>query len=78
MPDPTGAQRQRDWAARQKAGTPWKPFVCAACGANSSGKYDPWCSRCREKLTPEGRAVKARRVRKAKAKKRALAKCDVL
>ena len=76
MPDPTGAQRQRNWAARQKTGTPWKPFVCAACGANSSGKHDPLCSRCWERLTPSGKAAKARRVKRAK--KRALAKCDVL
>ena len=70
MPDPTNAQRQRRWYARQKAGTPWQPLTCQACGANSSGAHGSLCSRCWERLTPEGRAAKAERVRLSRARRR--------
>jgi predicted amidophosphoribosyltransferase len=70
MPDPTNAARQRAWYARQKAGTPWQPLICKACGGNSSGTHDPFCSRCWERLTPEGRAAKAKRVRLSRARQR--------
>ena len=67
MPDPTNAARQRAWYARQKAGTPWQPLTCQACGANCKGKV---CSRCWERLTVEGRAAKAERVRLSRARRR--------
>ena len=70
MPDPTNAKRQRDWYARQKAGTAWQSPTCQACGRNSSGIHGVLCSRCWERLTPEGRAAKAERVRLARAIKR--------
>ena len=76
MPDPTAAARQRAWYERQKAGAAWQPSTCQACGANTSGGntsgplYDPWCRRCWERLTPEGRAAKAERVRQSRAKRR--------
>ena len=81
MPDPTNAQRQRDWYARQKAGIPWQPLTCQACGGNTRGVYfftsrpvlsgAPLCSRCWLRLTPEGRASEAERVRRSRARKRA-------
>ena len=70
MPDPTNAQRQRDWYARQKAGTPWQPPTCQACGCNIRGAHGALCSRCWARLTPEGRAANAERVRLARARKR--------
>ena len=70
MNDPTNAERQRRWYARQKAGTPWQPITCQACGRNSSGAHGALCSRCWARLTPEGRAANAERVRLARARKR--------
>jgi recombinational DNA repair protein (RecF pathway) len=76
--DPTAADRQRRWRERQQAGTPWQPPVCAACGRNTSGgntskpTYGELCRRCWEKLTPEGRAAKAERVRQSRARRRAV------
>ena len=70
MPDPANAARQRAWYARQKAGTPWQPLTCQACGRNSSGTHGALCSRCWERLTPEGRAAKAERVRQSRARRR--------
>ena len=71
MPDPTNAQRQRDWYARQKAGTPWQPLICQACGRNTRGAHGALCCRCQLRLTPEGRASEAERVRQSRARKRA-------
>ena len=68
--DLTNADRQRRYRLRQQAGTPWQPPVCTACGSNSSGKYGQQCRRCWEKLTPEGRAAKAKRVRDTRARQR--------
>jgi hypothetical protein len=68
--DPTAAARQRRWRERQQAGTPWQPPVCAACGSNTSGTYSNLCRRCWERLTPEGRAAKAERVRQSRARRR--------
>ena len=70
MPDPTAAARQRAWYARQKAGTPWQPPTCQACGCNIRGAHGELCSRCWERLTPEGRAAKAERVRLSRARRR--------
>ena len=53
MPDPTNAARQRRWYARQKAGTPWQPLTCQACGRNCKGVHGALCSRCWERLTIE-------------------------
>ena len=69
--DPTNAARQSRWRQRQQAGAPWQSPVCDACGSNSSGKYGQRCRRCWEKLTPEGRAAKAKRVRDTRARQRA-------
>jgi predicted amidophosphoribosyltransferase len=68
--DPTAADRMRRWRQRQQAGTPWQPLVCAACPRNSSGKHGPLCCRCWERLTPEGRKVRAKRLRESRARRR--------
>ena len=73
--DPTNAQRQRDWYARQKAGITWQPLTCQACGRNHRGAHGALCCRCWIRLTPEGRAREAERVRLARARKR---DCDNL
>ena len=73
--DPRGALY--NWRYRErKAGRlppPERPR-CPACDLLHTGVKGPYCSRCWEKLTPEGREAKARRVRdsRAKAKARAL------
>jgi len=72
----TNAERQRRWRERQQAGSSWKSPVCAACGCNTSGGntsqpiYGDLCRRCWERLTPEGRAAKAERVRQSRARQR--------
>ena len=78
MPDPTNAQRQRDWYARQRAGVPWQPPTCQACGRNIRGARGVLlrlCCRCQLRLTPEGRESEAERVRQSRARKR---DCDNL
>jgi hypothetical protein len=69
--DPTGADRSRRYRER-KAGrlAPHQPLTCSACGAGASGQYGPICRRCWERLTPEGRAAKAARVARARARRR--------
>ena len=78
MTDSTNAQRQRDWYQRKQAGIIWTPLVCQACGNNCSGKYDPLCSRCQERLTPSGREARAARARKLYHAKRQTVKSDSL
>lgn len=70
MPD-TNAQRQRRWRDRQRAGAAFQPLTCQACGNPHRGAHDPLCSRCWERLTPEGRAAKAERVRQSRARRSA-------
>jgi hypothetical protein len=70
MPDPTNADRQRRWRARRKAGTTWQPLICQSCGKPHIGAHGSLCSRCWEQLTPDGRAAKAARVRRSRARKR--------
>jgi hypothetical protein len=83
MPDPS-TPRQAERYARLKAGTPWQPTTCKNCGGNTTGGYtktplyDPWCRRCWEKLTPEGRHAKAKRVRETRARAKAKANCNNL
>ena len=70
MPD-TPADRAKRYRER-KAGRlpPLQPPVCPACGLLHRGARGLLCSRCWERLTPEGRAFKAERVRRARARKR--------
>lgn len=70
MPDSTNAERQRRWRERQKAGTTWQPLTCQACSSQHRGAHGALCSRCWERLTPEGRAANAERVRKSRAQRR--------
>ena len=67
--DPTNAERSRRFRAR-RAGKmpPAVRLICSACGAGRSGRYGEICRRCWERLTPEGRADKAARVARVRAK----------
>lgn len=70
MPD-TAAERKR--RQRQRAAglqPPAQQLVCSDCLGGRSGLYDDRCRRCWERLTPEGRAAKAARVRATRAKQR--------
>jgi hypothetical protein len=71
MPDPTGAARQRRYRERQAGRLPAadRP-TCAACGITHTGARGVLCSRCWTRLTPEGRAERAERVRRAQKRKR--------
>lgn len=70
MPDPTGADRQRRWRERRKAGASYQPLICAACSRNHTGAHGVLCNRCWQSLTSEGRADRAARVAKARARRR--------
>jgi hypothetical protein len=70
--DPTNAARQRRWRERQAERLPPAVRVpCAGCPTLHTGAHDPWCSRCWERLTVEGRAAKALRVRNSRARQQA-------
>jgi hypothetical protein len=56
----------RRWRERQRRGTAWQPLICAACGSPHRGAHGVICSRCWERVTPEGRAAKAERVRQSR------------
>jgi len=72
MLDPTGAERARRYRERQAGRLPPpEVLTCAACGTRISGTHGAICSRCWERLTPEGRAAKAERVRRSRARRRA-------
>jgi hypothetical protein len=71
MPDPTNAERQRRWRERQAERlAPAVRVSCEACGITHTGAHGLLCSRCWERLTVEGRAAKAERVRKSRARQR--------
>ena len=73
MPDPTNAERQRRWRERQAERLPPAVRVpCEACPTLHTGAHGLLCSRCWERLTVEGRAAKALRVRRSRARRRAL------
>ena len=74
MPDPTNADRQRRYRER-RAGrlAPAQLLACAACGRNHTGRHGLLCSRCWTALTPEGRADRAARVARSRARRRAQA-----
>lgn len=70
MPDPTNAERQRRWRERQAGRlAPAEPLFCAACEAVHRGRHGALCSRCWTSLTPEGRADRAARVAKSRARR---------
>ena len=70
MPD-TATVRSRRYRER-KAGRlpPPTPLICSSCGANHTGIHGDLCSRCWERLTPEGRRAKADRVARSRAKRK--------
>ena len=70
MPDPTNAERQRRWRERQAERlSPVVRVPCKACPTVHTGAHGELCSRCWERLTVEGRAAKALRVRKSRARR---------
>ena len=71
MPDPTGAERAKRYRERQagRLPPPAKP-TCPACGITHTGARGPLCSRCWQSLTVEGRANRAARVAKVRAKRK--------
>lgn len=72
MPDPTGAARQKRYRERQAGRqTPAAKPACLDCGIIHTGAHGALCSRCWERLTPEGKRSRADRVAKARRRKRA-------
>jgi hypothetical protein len=79
MPDPstpdpsTAAQRQRLYRQREAGLAPGgRRIPCENCPRSHTGAHELLCSRCWERLTPEGRMAVAERVflhRQAKAKR---------
>lgn len=63
-------ERWRRWKQRQTGALPlFQPLLCAACGSPRTGKRGELCSRCWTRLTPEGRADRAERVRRARQRR---------
>jgi uncharacterized Fe-S cluster-containing radical SAM superfamily protein len=72
MPDPTNTARQQRWRDRQAGRLAAAVRVgCQACGITHTGARGQLCSRCWQSLTPEGRADRAARVAKARARAKA-------
>jgi hypothetical protein len=67
----TNTERQARWRARQKAGIKFQPLICERCARIHRGIHGMLCSRCWERLDPAGRAAKAERVRRSRAKAKA-------
>lgn len=70
MPD-SAAVRKANQRARERGELP--PLVripCADCGRTHTGRHGQLCSRCWERLTPEGRANRLERVRRSQAKRK--------
>jgi hypothetical protein len=71
IPDPTAADRSRRYRERQAERLP--PVVrvpCQACPTLHTGVHGDLCQRCWLRLTPEGRANVAERVRRSRARRR--------
>lgn len=70
MPD-TPADRARRYRLR-RAGQlpPAESLLCIACGKPHRGKHGQLCRDCWRSLTPEGRADRAERVRRARARRK--------
>ena len=67
----SSAERQKRYRER-KAGRlpPVERPACSACGIIHKGKHGYLCSRCWERLTPEGRKARSQRVLLSIARKR--------
>ena len=71
MPDPTNSDRQQRWRDRQAGRLAAAVRVsCQACSKVHTGARGLLCCRCWTRLTPEGRADRADRVRRAQKRKR--------
>lgn len=73
MPTTTTPAAARSRAYRdRKAGRlpPVERLTCSACGAGRTGRHDPLCSRCWERLTAEGRQAKAAGVARSRARRK--------
>jgi hypothetical protein len=69
MSDPTNAERQRRWRERQAERLPPAVRVpCETCPTLHTGAHGLKCSRCWERFTSEGRADRAARVARFRAK----------
>ena len=69
MPDPTAAERARRYRERKAGRLPAvEQVTCQACGRFHTGARGVLCARCWQYLTPEGKADRAARVAKARAK----------
>jgi hypothetical protein len=71
MSDPTAAERARRYRERQAGRLPpAERYECQACGITHTGARGALCSRCWQSLTVEGRADRAARVAKVRAKRK--------
>jgi len=72
MPDRSAAAEHSRRYRERKAGRlpPPQPPICPACGLAHRGARGILCSRCWERLTPEGRAFKAERVARSRARRK--------
>lgn len=72
MPDPTAAERQRRYRERLAGRlAPAVVLTCSACGRRHTGARGLLvCARCWERVTADGRAYKAERVARSRARKR--------
>lgn len=68
MPE-SAAERAKRYRERRAGRLPELP-PCQACGV-AVRRGGLLCSKCWERLTPEGRAAKAERVRRSRAKRQA-------
>jgi predicted amidophosphoribosyltransferase len=69
--DPRAAEYSRRYRERKARGLPpLEPPICPACGLAHRGARGVLCSRCWERLDPAGRAFKAERVARSRARKK--------
>jgi hypothetical protein len=74
MTDPRGPLWNWRYRERKAGRLPPPPPICFSCGRRHTQARDPSiCCRCWERLTPEGRAYNARRVRETRARAKARA-----
>ena len=66
----TPAEKQKAYRERKAGRQPAAPKLeCPACGKIHKGARGVLCSRCWERLTPEGKAYRVERVQRSKAKR---------
>jgi hypothetical protein len=66
----SNSERQRAWRDRQRQSVAWQPLICAACGSPHRGAHGVICASCWTRVTPDGKAANAERVRRAREKSR--------